>query len=121
MERTPEHQQLDPTLRTDYINQVSLDEFLESSYPDIADPQDRAILAAAIAEHQPESVSTEDVANSMLEYAARDWARTLLPGITLNEVLYLRGFTDITERAAQISQWNEAHRGTGKEVPEINY
>lgn len=120
MERTSEHRKLDETLRTDYINQVSLDEFLLSKYPEVSDVKERLALATQLAEVMPGN-TPEQIAESMLETVSVEWAKTLYPDTTLNEILYLQGKTDIVERAARVSQWNQEHEGSGKEVPEIKY
>lgn len=121
MERTSQHRELDPTLRADYTNQVSLDEFIASVYPEISNSEDRLALATQIASVDQSGNTTEQITQMMLERAATDWAKTLYPDTTLNEILYLHGITDIVERAARVSQWNQEHKGTGKEVPGIEY
>lgn len=118
MERAQEHRETDPTLRADYINQVSLDEFLLSKYPEVSDVEECMALAKQLADLMPGN-TPEQVAASMLETVGIEWAKTLYPDTTLNEILYLQGHTDINDRAAQVSSWNVEHAGTGKEVPEI--
>lgn len=121
MERHPQHQELDPTLRTDYINQVSFDEHLLSVRPELLDPERTQLIATRITQIHPTGETPAEVAQIMRDIAAIDYSKTLYPDTTLNEVLYLHGHTDIAERAALISQWNIEHAGTDKVVPEIDY
>lgn len=120
MERTTEHQKLDISLRLEFINQVSLDEFISSNYPEIEDLNERLKLAASVSAADPSMGTMEEIEEIILERVVTHWAQTLLQGTTLNEILYLRGHTDFSKRATLVKQWNQEHQGTGKEVPEID-
>lgn len=121
MERFPTDLERDPTLRLDYINQVSFDEFLLSVHPELLDPERTLAIATRMTQLNPTGETPEEVAQAMQDIAVTKYAQTLYPDTSLNESLYLHGHTDIAERAVLISQWNIEYQGTGKEVPELDY
>lgn len=121
MERHPQHREQDSTLRASHIEQVSYDEYLLSAHPELLEPESTFRIAAGIAAMHPTGRTPGEVAQDMRTYAAEEYARTLYPDTTLNEILYLQGNTDIADRAVLINQWNLEHSGTDKVVPRIDY
>lgn len=85
MDRKPEHLIEDPHLRLEFVNQTSLDEFLESGVELDIDV---------------EGLTAEELASAI----RLAWRHNLLPGTNVAEFFYLSGYPDLTSRQAVIDQ-----------------
>lgn len=111
MERLPEHTDADPSLRPEYIRQMSLDEFTLANYPEIADETELSKIVTGVA--QISGCSEESVRGDILLTVAKDYAKTLKPDTSLNEVLYLRSYTDSIVRSQMVDQASAEFRDRG--------
>jgi hypothetical protein len=99
MERKPEDLNQDPMLRTEFVNQVSCDEYFAIYSPFLLHPQARQLVEMGL-RAQGMDAEYQDV----LDVATDQWRATLNPETRLTEELYLLGYTSYPQRQQMIEQ-----------------
>jgi len=98
MERTPEHLIEDPTLRQEYISQLSWDEWALVNAPFFLLPDCEAMVTETM-----RSMGMDATYEDALAVAVDEWHATLDRATNVDEVLYLLGH-DYIERLRIIDQ-----------------
>lgn len=98
MDRKPEHLTEDPHLRTDFINQLSWDEWAAIHAPFFL-----VEGAEELVEGQMKQMGMKATFEDALAVALDEWRRTLDPETRLAETLYLQGFSH-TQRQHIVEQ-----------------
>lgn len=93
MERQPDHLVTDPNLRRPFVNQQSLDEYMDDALE-------------ALRQTQPDNTYlTDQDRKTEVGYAlAAKWANTLDPDTSVNEWLYLAGYVDPVTRKSKLEE-----------------
>jgi len=104
MERDRAQVEADPILRWLFIEQESLDEYIDRLHPGLDTPDFEEYCAS-------EGVDPE----RLRDHVENEWSNTLDRQTNYNEWLYLKGLTDKTQRWAAIDQGHAAIRNAAVE------
>jgi len=88
MERKPEHRAEDPSLRAQYTEQMSLDEWARENAPILIHPYGRLLV-----EHEMRIRGIEATFEDALHAARAEWLDTLHPETSVGEFYYLQGYS----------------------------